>query len=580
MKERRATTIGFSVGFIRDRAFFMAFACIHIPEFPIQAAMRGEAAFPRPLTGDVLRGRACHGGQALALLDGVAPQCRVVAASAAALAAGVEIGMARAQAEQFAGVELRRRQPEQERNAHAALLDLGTSFSPHVEDTAPETILLDLAGLDALFGGAESVARGLAQGARDVCGLAAHVAVAANPDAALHAARGFSGVTVIAEGQEAARLGPLPIGVLGTSAEALETLDRWGVRNCAALAALPVPELSERLGAEGVRLHQWARGAGRRSLVLAEPALCFEEALELDCEVTELEPLAFLLSQLLETLCARLAVRSLAASALRLRLTLTRQAHTAQKTRGIPRSARDDEPNRFVTCLSLPVPVRNAKLLLNLLRLQLQGEPPGAPVCGIFLAAEPARPRATQGGFFAPAGPDPEKLELTLAKLAHLVGEARVGSPEPADTHRPDAFHMRRFVAGENPACSRARQKPQVARPYSVRCLPHQPGRPELQNTKDTPLSGFRMFRPGLAAQVEMHAGQPVRVFFRGLRGEVLAASGPWRSSGEWWEKDAWQQEEWDIEIQFAIGRETRRGLYRVTYDTLRRQWLVRGAYD
>jgi protein ImuB len=83
-----------------------------------------------------------------------------------------------------------------------------------------------------------------------------------------------------------------------------------------------------------------------------------------------------------------------------------------------------------------------------------------------------------------------------------------------------------------------------------------------------------------MPARVEMHAGQPARVFFRGLRGEVLAASGPWRSSGEWWEKDAWQQEEWDIEIQFSIGRETRRGLYRVTYDTFRRQWLVQGAYD
>ena len=127
---------------------------------------------------------------------------------------------------------------------------------------------------------------------------------------------------MIPEGQEAAHLGPLPICVLGPSAEALETLDRWGVRTCAALAALPVLDLSERLGPEGVRLHEWARGAGRRSLRLAEPALCFEEELALDYEVAELEPLAFLLSRLLEALCARLATRSLAASALRLRLLL------------------------------------------------------------------------------------------------------------------------------------------------------------------------------------------------------------------------------------------------------------------
>ena len=177
----------------------MAFACIHIPDFLMQAVVRSEPVFPCPLTGDALAlhphgriqgkgGRARHGGQALALVEGTPPLCRVVAANDAAMAAGIEAGMAKAQAEQFRGVEIRRRSPEQEKNAHAALLDLGGSFSPRVEDTAPEAILLDLAGLDALFGGAETVARQLAQGALGV-GLAARVAVAANPETALHAAR-------------------------------------------------------------------------------------------------------------------------------------------------------------------------------------------------------------------------------------------------------------------------------------------------------------------------------------------------------------------------------------------------------
>jgi protein ImuB len=538
------------------------FACIHIPDFAVQAAVRVEPELS---------------SRALALLEGDPPLCRVVAASAAALAAGIEIGMSKAQAEQFAGVELRRRQPEQERNAHAALLDLGGSFSPHVEDTAPGTILLDLAGLETLLGDAANAARQMARSAKDVCGLAAHVAVAANPETALHAARGFAGITVIAEGEEAARLGLLPIRALGASEEALETLERWGIRNCAALAALPVLELSERLGAEGVQLHQWARGAGRRALVLAEPAICFEESLELDYEVTELEPLAFLLSRLLEALCARLEARSLTASAIRLRLKLARSKQTRAKNEtagGIPRPARssgaqkercarNDELSQFVRCLQLPVPVRNAKLLLNLLRLQLQGDPPGAPVCGLFLAAEPARPRATQSGFFVPSGPDPEKLELTLAKLSHVVGEARVGSPELADTHRPDAFRMRRFAA--TPL-----EKSSTTDPTQPE---HRTGPPQQ--------AGFRMFRPGLAARVEMHAGQPARVFFHGLRGEVVTASGPWRSSGEWWEKSSWRQEEWDLEIRFVLsGNELRRGLYRLTHDEIRGEWLVRGAYD
>ena len=541
----------------------MAFACLHIPDFLVQAVVRSEPAL---------------GGRALALVEGVPPLCRVVAASEAASEAGIEPGMAQAQAEQFRGVEIRRRSPEQEKNAHAALLDLGGSFSPRLEDTAPDAILLDLAGLEALFGGAETVARRLAQGALGL-GLVAHVAVAANPEAALHAARapigpvaglrwpdpdrtlnrrsgrGFPGVTVIPAGQEAAHLGPLPIGVLSPSAEALETLDRWGVRTCQALAALPVLELSERLGPEGVRLHEWARGASRRSLLLAEPALCFEEELALDYEVAELEPLAFLLSRLLEALCARLAARSLAVSALRLRLQLA--------------------PGRYEKCLSLPVPLRNSKLLLNLLRLQLQSDPPPAPIRAIVLAADPARPRVTQGGFFLSSGPDPETLELTLARLAHLVGESRAGSPQLMDTHRPEAFCMRRFVpATAGRPGSQAPDRSSEAAPASRE---HH--------------TGFRIFRPALPARVEMRAGRPASVFFHGLRGEVLAASGPWRTSGDWWGENPWQQDEWDLEIRFAFSgggrmahpsssRGPQRGLYRFAYDEIRRVWLARGVYD
>ena len=128
---------------------------------------------------------------------------------------------------------------------------------------------------------------------------------------------------MIPPGEESQRLGCLPVGVLSPAAEVLETevletLERWGVRTCQALAALPVLELSERLGQEGVRLHELARGARSRSLVLAEPALNFVEEMELEDGVAELEPLAFLLGRLLDQLCARLAARSLAASAIRL----------------------------------------------------------------------------------------------------------------------------------------------------------------------------------------------------------------------------------------------------------------------
>ena len=76
-----------------------------------------------------------------------------------------------------------------------------------------------------------------------------------------------------------------------------------------------------------------------------------------------------------------------------------------------------------------------------------------------------------------------------------------------------------------------------------------------------------------------MREGLPGRVFFQGLRGEVVAASGPWQTSGEWWQ-DSWDQSEWDVEIQFTAESQNTQALYRIYYDHLLEKWWVRGVYD
>jgi protein ImuB len=517
----------------------MAFASIFVPGFSVQAVVRADPA---------LRGHA------IALVDGTPPLWSVVATNEAAVHAGITLGMTKAQAGQFSGVEIRQRSCAQEDSTHTALLDLGWSVSPRLEDTAPDTITLDLAGLHSLFGSEEEIAQQLTEGASRF-GLIAQVALASNPDVAIHAARGFPGITLIPPGEESQRLGGLPVSVLSPSVEVLETFERWGVRTCQALAALPVLELSERLGQEGVRLHELARGARSRSLVLAEPALNFVEEMELEHSVAELEPLAFLLGRLLDQLCARLAARSLAASAIRLQFHLE-----------------TNPPSTFEKVLSLPVPMRDSKMLLKLVRLQLQAGPPAAPILKLVLAADPARTRVARGGLFLPRGPDPEKLELTIARLANLVGDGNIGSPELVDTHRPGEFRVRRFL----PLGATANR---------------------LQENETAPGAGFRVFRPAPRASVVLRDGRPARVSFRGLRGDVAAASGPWRTSGDWWRENAWQQDEWDLEIQFdssskvSLGRlhvrantpsqgSLQRGLYRFYYDECLHSWFVRGAYD
>ena len=414
----------------------------------------------------VLRAEVELREKAVALVDGTAPQIHVVAANDAAWRAGIQLGMAETQA-QLCGVEIRRRSRAQEKAAHAALLDLGWSMSPRIEDHAQDTILADLAGLNSLFGTEENIAREFARRAAELR-LQAHVAVSANLEVAVHAARGFAGITVIPEGEEARYLSGLPVQTLAPSAEALETLERWGIRTCAALGALPVLELSERLGQEGVRLQELARGAHARALVLAEPAEILEEEMELDDAVEDLEPLSFVLGRLLDQLCARLAARALSAAAIRVRFDLGDAFEKEEQVRGknvvtaaVAGAAAAAEAQAaaktYEKALNLPVPMRDSKMLLKLLRLQLQADPPAGGIVKITMGADPARPRSTQHGLFVPNSPDPEKLELTVARLAKLVGNANIGSPELTDTHRPGEFRMNKFFAQPNE--TRARGK-------------------------------------------------------------------------------------------------------------------------
>ena len=554
----------------------MAFASIYVPQFMVQAVLRTE---PQLRAG------------ALALVDGTPPLVRVIDANDSAWRVGIQMGMAKSQVAQFLGVEIRNRSQSKEAAAHAALLDLGRSVSPRMENTAADTIVLDLAGLNSLFGSDEEIAGDLSRRALSL-GLATNVAAAANIEVAIHAARGFTGVTVIPDGEESRRIGVLPVHVLFPSEESLATLDRWGIKTCGDLAALPLLELSERLGQEGVRLHELARGASVRSLVLAEPSLSFREELELDTAEEELEPVSFLLGRLLDQLCARLQARAQAATAIHLRFDLgdlfEKDAEIIKRN-----SPPDDNQKIYRKGLTLPVAMRDSKMLLKLLRLQLQSDPPPGSIVKIILVAEPSRRRAAQSGLFVPSSPDPEKLELTVARLAKLVGSANVGSPELVDTHRPGEFRMSRFRPPANEESPRRKFK------NGTELAITEPAANESPSRRSS--VGFRMFRPRLPATIELHDGIPSRVVFRGVYGSVIAVSGPWRTSGDWWREDSWLQDEWDIEVWVnspsariihkrnsfsALDSNPQQqtaapsGTYCIYFDVTAQSWFVRGMYD
>src|SRR3984885_94486 len=552
----------------------MPFACIYVPNFPVAALLRAEPELE---------------AQPVAIFEGKPPLEKIIAVNEKAT--GIAPGMTKAQAELCTELALRLRSALQESATHAALLDCAQSFSPCVEDAACDTALLDLAGMESLFGSLPEISSVISNRAAAL-GLAANVAVASNPDAAALAARGFSGVTVIPAGQEAERLGSLPMEVLfpnplekdQTNADQkksvdclLETLDRWGIRNLRALAALPEIALSERLGQEGLRLQQLARGAASRTLVPVEAPAVFEEAIELEYPIVLLEPLAFLMNRLLEQICARLSSRALNTQKLRLTLelqNLTRgdsrlaiseisgRSDPSRTSAQLPAQLVSGKPDKFSRTLCLPLPMLDPKLFLKLLQLDLNAHPPGAPILNIHLVAEPARPRSAQGGLFLPPSPEPEKLELTLARIAGLVGASRVGSLELLDTYRAEGFRMRRFSPGQKSLASKNQSQP-----YS-----------EPAEEKST-IAALRRFRPPLPATVTLENAELAGVVCskkKEVQGSVLWKAGRWRSSGDWWEREAWSRDEWDIALQNAEGI----ALYRLVHDLLGGGWFVEGTYD
>jgi len=364
------------------------------------------------------------------------------------------------------------------------------------------------------------------------------------------------------------RLETLPVGMLSPSAELADIFARWGVATCKALASLPVLALSECVGQEGVRLHAIASGKGMRPLLLAEPAQDFAECLELDEAVDDLESLSFLLGRLLDQLSARLTARALSIAAVRVIFELQPAFDNAFDT------SRDmlrvkPAPRNFLCVLELPVPTRDAKLLLKLLRLRLQAHPPGAPIQKIQMTAQSSLARVTQGSLFVPTAPDPDKLELTIARIAAVVGEGNVGSPQLLDSHRPDAFHMQTFSVVTSIAAAVVPDSRVAAKNLELHA--HHSAMPTI---------ALQAFRPAIPARVKLQNNQPALVFFQGRSGKVLHASGPWRSSGQWWDEKPWQEDAWDLEIIFNNEPPAARSLYRYTYDGLLEKWFVRGVYD
>lgn len=502
----------------------MSFTAIHIPEFPIAAWQRTSAD---------LRSQPC------VVLEGIPPQEKVLSLCGRARAAGLEHGMSKAQAEAGFTARFRLRQMQEEQAAYAMAVEIVERFSPRIQAIASPmnayakaqrlavVFLIDSSGMGTLFGSAENYTGKLYTELR-AAGFPSGVGTAPNAEAALLLARSTQKVVCADRDSIRGRLSPLPVSLLPCEAKTLAVLHRWGIRTLGQVAVLPETALISRLGQQGRRLQLLARGEADHLLVPEEQAFTLSEITSLDSPVELLDSLLFVLSPMLEAILRKAMDRAYALRSVQLVLDLERAAPYALKVRPA-------------------TPTQNREVLLKLLNLELQAHPPASGIVRVTLSAEATQPQTAQRGLFQAQFPEPDKLELLLARLRSIAGENNVGSPQLQNSHRADAFIL----------------------------VPFHPTLQDGATETTLPSSlAIRMFRPPQPVRVTCWADQPHTMFWGGARRAITAAAGPWHSSGSWWDGQAWNHDLWDVVLADPVQA------LRLQQDHASQAWSLVGLYD
>ncbi|WP_348269597.1 DNA polymerase Y family protein [Edaphobacter paludis] len=498
------------------------YACVYAKEFPAQALLR-----LRP----ELRNQPC------VVMEGEPPLQSVCSLNAKARVSGAVHGMTRVEVETLPAMNMLSRSYKEESAAKAALLDAAGTLSPRVEDHSSETgfvCVIDIAGSEKLFGPANQLARELFKRIRAI-GITASIAVSANVHAAKCLARGMSlrfPVMVVPSGEQGAALATLPLTVLDLPKDQSETFASWGIHTLGMLAALPVRELIARMGQHGKRLRQLATGTLPHLFQPVQPAFTLEEKMELDSPVEILGSLLFVAGVMLEQLILRAASRVLALASVTITLSLEGNATHVRTVRPA-------------------LPTNDRQLWIKLLHLDLEAHPPSAAILALTLSAEPGSTSKVQLGLFSPQLPEPSRLDVTLARIAKIVGEENVGKAVLVDTHHEqEGFRLERFTV-----------------PTSAP--------PSASTVKGC--AAMRELRPAESVRVISVEGKLDAILFRQKRYAVIRAYGPWRASGEWWNSNLWGCEQWDIVARAEDGPLLCCCLMR---DLMQNQWQIAGLYD
>lgn len=389
----------------------MRIASIHIPSFPLQAAIQSGSEQRRLANAPV------------AVLHASAPV--VTACSRAAWALGVRPGMAASVARAHAPeLIVKVRSPARESELVRAVADRLLALSPHI-DLGGAT-----SGLHhAMYVEVPAGRRGAAFGAKlvEACrefDLHVRVGIADDRFTATVAATvptspggdADGAVTCVPRGGSAAFLAPLPLGLLNLAPEVQHMLESLGVATLGAFAALPPPSVARDWDGD---LQALARGDGGARLDLYQPAPSWRERVAVEGTI----------GLALQELANRIAVRLFGRGGQRARIAVAPVGGVAVEVVIEGPISADELGDRLARAVGTPTTTALEAMIAV-------GDEP--------VASTPAETAAASAESRAPAAP------LLLTPVPSILGERPEHRRTRRGKHRPRIAHgQARLFASE-----------------------------------------------------------------------------------------------------------------------------------
>jgi protein ImuB len=419
----------------------------------------------------------------------------VTAANAAAVRAGLRVGMPATKAQALVKeLVIHHADPVADAEALERLAAWALRYSPIVAADDPDGIIIDATGASHLHRGEDAMLADMISRLEAV-GITARAAIADTRGAA-HALARFAArpALVVPERESPDRIKPLPIAALRLPADMVADLRKLGFDRISDLLSTPRAPLTLRFGPVlGRRMDQATGQTGEPIEPVRTPEIV--EAQQIFAEpIGTAETIARYVAKLTAKLCEELELRGLGARRLDLLFGLVDNRVQAIR-------------------VGTAQPVRDIKRLTRLLCDKIEKVDPGFGIEIMRLAATAAEPFATRQMISSLIDEPEADVSGLIDILSNCVGETR----------------LYRFAAVASDVPERSVQRIAAAAPATGDGWPTQWPRPA------------RLLAPPEAIETValLPDHPPVSFTWRGFRRRVRRADGPERVFGEWWKRDA-----------------------------------------